>query len=64
MRNLQQARAIRDMSQQDLADKADLGVNTISLLERGERNPQPRTIVKLSEALDMTYNETNNLFQE
>ena len=44
-------RVERDWSQERLARKARLHWSAVSRIERGERNPGPRTRKKLAEAL-------------
>lgn len=48
---LRQARAVRGLSQQDLALEAELDRTYISLLERGLRQPTLTTLVVLADAL-------------
>ena len=50
-RNLLRAREAAGLSQEALADKADMHRNEISLLERGQREPKIGTVVKLAKAL-------------
>lgn len=45
------ARAYLNWSQQELADKAKLGLNTISNFEKGERAADARTVASLAAAL-------------
>jgi transcriptional regulator with XRE-family HTH domain len=54
MRAVPSLRRIREdqaLSQRELAEKAGVAVDTISELERREREAQPRTIQKLARAL-------------
>jgi transcriptional regulator with XRE-family HTH domain len=50
-RNLRAARAASGLSQERLADRADLHRTQISLLERGAREPRLGTIIRLARAL-------------
>ncbi len=50
-RNLRRAREKADLSQEALADKADMHRNEISLLERGQREPKIGTVARLAKAL-------------
>lgn len=50
-RNLARARKSAGLSQEALADKADMHRNEISLLERGEREPKIGTVARLAKAL-------------
>jgi transcriptional regulator with XRE-family HTH domain len=49
--NLRALRMKRKISQERLAESADLHKNMVGLLERGRRNPSLITIVKLAKAL-------------
>lgn len=60
MRVLWRLRDIRDeraMTQEELAEAAGVGQDTISQLERHEREAQPRTIKKLAKALGVEPRE-------
>lgn len=46
-------RTQRNMSQADLASKADLSVSYVSMLERGRRDPNLTSIEKISSALEI-----------
>jgi transcriptional regulator with XRE-family HTH domain len=50
-RNLRRAREKSGLSQEALADKADMHRNEISLLERGQREPKIGTVARLAKAL-------------
>jgi transcriptional regulator with XRE-family HTH domain len=41
----------RAMTQAELAEKANVGINTIIRIERNQTEPRPPTIRKLAEAL-------------
>ncbi len=45
------------LTQEQLADKAGVGVNTIIRIERNQVEPQGRTIRKLAAALGVTPSE-------
>ena len=45
------ARARRSMTAKALAEKAGVGVDTITRLEKGRNEPEPETIEKLGQAL-------------
>jgi transcriptional regulator with XRE-family HTH domain len=53
-RNLLRAREAAGLSQEALADKADMHRNEISLLERGQREPKIGTVAKLARALGVS----------
>ena len=48
---LKELRRLRAMSQQELADAAGVGRNTISRIERGETGAQGRTLRRVAEVL-------------
>jgi transcriptional regulator with XRE-family HTH domain len=54
---LRQFRTRADLSQVDLADRAEVHVNTISLLERGRRGPALDLVLTLAEALEVGPDE-------
>ena len=45
------------MSQEKLAEKADLSTNFVGSLERGEKEPKLTTLVKITSAFDITLAE-------
>lgn len=53
-RNLLQARERAGLSQEALADRADMHRNEISLLERAQREPKIGTVARLAKALGVT----------
>lgn len=58
---LRKCRKALKMSQQDLADRADLGINTISNYEKGHTYPQSRDIyLKLASILGTDPNYLKN----
>ena len=52
MDELRRIRKLRGLSQQQLADRAGVGQDTISGLELGRHTPQGRTLQKLAHALN------------
>jgi transcriptional regulator with XRE-family HTH domain len=52
--NLRRERLTRGMTQEGLADAAELHRTHISLLEKAKRDPKLSTIVKLAYGLDTT----------
>ena len=48
---LKELRRLRALSQQELADAASLGRNTVSRIERGETGAHGRTLRRLAQAL-------------
>ena len=55
--NLRRARQAAGLSQEALADKADLHRNTIPLLENDKREPRLSTILALARALGIDPSE-------
>lgn len=49
---LRSLREHKDLSQPDLADRANIGRSTVSLIETGERAPGADVIIQLVKALD------------
>jgi transcriptional regulator with XRE-family HTH domain len=54
---LKELRRLRAYSQQDLADAAGVGRNTISRIERGETGAHGRTLRRLAKALEVGVEE-------
>jgi len=52
--NLRDARLAKGLTQEALADAAELHRTHISLLEKAKRDPKLTTIAKLAEGLDTT----------
>ena len=50
---LRDLRVRRALTQEELADKADVGTNTVARLERNETEPHMSTLRKLASALDV-----------
>lgn len=59
MKNLRMkaARAGRDMSQQDLADRVGVSRQTISAIEKGNYNPSVNLCIKICQSLGKTLDE-------
>jgi len=53
-RVLRKYREQKDWSQLKLAEEADLHINAIGLIERGERSPNLPTVFALCRALDVS----------
>jgi transcriptional regulator with XRE-family HTH domain len=53
-KNLKSERLRRKLSQTELAEKANLSVSYISMLERAQRSPPLDTLEQLAKALDVT----------
>lgn len=56
IRLLRQARPER-VTQEELAESAEISVSFLSMIERGERAPHLDTLAKLARALDITMGE-------
>ena len=48
------ARALKDMSQGELADKVDVSRQTIVAIEKGDYNPTINLCIRICKALDKT----------
>ena len=59
MKNLKikAARALKDMSQGELASKVDVSRQTIVAIEKGDYNPTINLCIKICKALDKTLND-------
>ena len=54
---IKENREMHHMTQQELAQKVRVGVNTIEKYENGEQIPSNQTILKLSTVLDIPASE-------
>jgi transcriptional regulator with XRE-family HTH domain len=52
-KRLSELRRRRDLTQQQLAGKADISITSLAFIETGKRWPRPETIERLAEALDV-----------
>ena len=59
MKNLKikAARALKDMSQGELADKVDASRQTIVAIEKGDYNPTINLCIRICKALDKTLDD-------
>lgn len=59
MKNLRMksARALKDYSQQELADKVGASRQTINAIEKGDYNPTINLCISICKALDKTLDE-------
>jgi transcriptional regulator with XRE-family HTH domain len=55
--NVRRLRVAADISQEELAFRADVHRTQVSLIEAGERLPRLETLVKLAGALGVTTND-------
>ena len=51
------ARALKDYSQQDLADICEVSRQTINAIEKGDYNPTINLCIAICKALDVTLDE-------
>jgi transcriptional regulator with XRE-family HTH domain len=61
---LRRIRRERDLSQEALADRAQLARNHVSEIERGMRDPGLSTIVQLADGLGIGTGELFTMFDE
>ncbi len=54
---LKAARALLDMSQQDLADRVGVSRQTINAIEKGDYNPTINLCIAICKALNKTLDE-------
>ena len=54
---IRQLRKSKDLSQEELAEKADLDLTSINEIEAGNRNPSVRTVNKISLALKLSLRD-------
>ncbi len=54
---LKELRIEQAMTQEELADKAEIGKNTVNRMERNLTEPRPSTLRKLSRALNVEPRE-------
>ena len=58
--HLREIRIKKNLSQVELAYKGNFDRNYIGMLERGERNPSLKNLLRLANALDITLPELLN----
>lgn len=56
IRQLRQSQ-LDKLTQEDLAEQADISVSFLSMIERGERAPHIETLIRLAGALDVSISE-------
>ncbi len=56
IRQLRQSRPEK-LTQEELAERADISVSFLSMIERGERAPHIETLARIAEALDVELAE-------
>ena len=54
---LKSARALKDMSQEDLAKAVNVSRQTINAIEKGDYNPTINLCIAICKALDVTLND-------
>ena len=55
--SVRRLRELRALSQRELAARAKLSVTTVNRIETRQRRPMPKTVCKLTEALEVTPEE-------
>ena len=55
--NLKVARAMHDMTQQELADSVQVSRQTINAIEKGDYNPTVNLCIAICKALDKTLDD-------
>ena len=55
--NLKAARAMKDLSQSELAEKVDVSRQTIVAIEKGDYNPTINLCIKICKVLGKTLDE-------
>lgn len=56
-KNIRRLRLLRDLKQEQLADKSDLSLQHIGAIERGTGNPTLATLEKIASALSVSVEE-------
>ena len=56
-KNIHELRVAKSLSQQQLAEKADLSLPFVNLIENGKRKVSLETLLRLLSALDVTLSE-------
>ncbi len=54
---LKSARALKDMSQEDLAKEVNVSRQTINAIEKGDYNPTIRLCISICKVLGVTLND-------
>lgn len=57
IRELRTLRRTGRVTQEDLAERADISVSFLSMIERGERAPHIETLARIAEALEVELAE-------
>ena len=60
-KRVKELRKINSMTQNELAEKAELSKDYIGLIERGLRSPSLQTIYRIADSLEVSI---SNLFEE
>lgn len=63
-RNIQKYRKLNNLTQEKLAEKVGVEINSISSIETGKYFPAPDNLVKLAAALNITLSELFNFSDE
>ncbi|UVK55844.1 helix-turn-helix domain-containing protein [Mesorhizobium sp. AR02] len=54
-RNFARLRAAAQLTQEQVAERADISQQYVSGLERGQRNPSVETVLKIAQALGVSH---------
>ncbi|HEX5929357.1 MAG TPA: helix-turn-helix transcriptional regulator [Solirubrobacterales bacterium] len=58
---IRRTRKLAELSQEQLADRADMNAKQIGILERGRGNPSYLTLARVASALDLRIGELTTL---
>lgn len=56
-KHLKQLRQLQELTQQELAERADMSISFLSTIERGLKSPTIETLEKLAEALGISLSQ-------
>lgn len=56
-KRVKQLRIMREMTQQELAEAADISISFLGTIERGQKSPTIETVQRIADALDTTASD-------
>lgn len=56
-KRVKQLRQLRELTQQEFAEKANISISFLGNIERGNKSPTVETLQKMADALDVTLSE-------
>ena len=59
-KNIRKYRLMRKLRQEDLAEKADLSINYVGAIERGEKTPSLESLISIINALGVSADVLDN----